>query len=56
MAKFILLKNDNSKLFKDMDVIGISDKNDFEPIEGTVLTMVFSEKEIQYYTNKYENK
>lgn len=38
---YLLLKNDTSKLFSDMNVIMKSDKNDFPKIDNTLVTVIF---------------
>ena len=37
---YLLLKNDTSKLFSEMEILMKSDKNDFPYIENTVVTFV----------------
>lgn len=52
---YILLKNDTSKKFEDMQVIDLDTKNqlDWTKIKGCLVTSVFTKEEKQYYINKF---
>ena len=40
-AVYVLLKNDASKLLKDMDILAVSAKNDFSPAQKGCVTVLY---------------
>ena len=40
-AVYVLLKNDASKLLKDMDILAVSAKNDFSPVQNSCVTILY---------------
>lgn len=52
---YILLKNDTSKRFEDMEVIDLDTKNQlgWTKIKNCLVTSVFTREEKEYYINKY---